>query len=182
MKNHEQVETDRLILRRPHSNDVQRIYDRYAHDPEVTRWLAWPRHESLEDTRGFLAFCDLEWQRGPVGPYLIESRAGGRLLGSTGLSFETPYRAMTGYVLAKDAWGNGFATESLRAIVEIARRTNVVRLAALCHEMNTASWRVLEKCGFAREGVLRRHSEFPNWKPGEPWNVLCYSLVVNEPT
>jgi RimJ/RimL family protein N-acetyltransferase len=36
---------------------------------------------------------------------------------------------------------------------------------------------VLEKCGFLREGVLRRYAEFPNLAPGEPADCLCYSRV-----
>jgi RimJ/RimL family protein N-acetyltransferase len=37
---------------------------------------------------------------------------------------------------------------------------------------------VLEKCGFACEGTLRRYAEFPNLRPGEPLDVLCYSIVL----
>jgi hypothetical protein len=45
---------------------------------------------------------DAEWQRWPAGPYLIENRESGRLLGGAGLAFETSFRAATGYVLARD--------------------------------------------------------------------------------
>jgi RimJ/RimL family protein N-acetyltransferase len=51
------------------------------------------------------------------------------------------------------------------------------RLYALCHPDHPASSRVLEKCGFTREALLRRHSEFPNLRPGEPSDVLCYARV-----
>src|SRR5262249_46048648 len=121
---------------------------------------------------------DLEWQRWPAGPYLIESRDSGRLLGGTGLGFETPYRAATGYVLARDAWGSGYATEALRAVVEVASGVSIQRLYALCHPGHEASRRVLEKCGFAREGLLRRYSEFPNLLAGQPGDVLCYARIL----
>ena len=178
MKASEQVETKRLILRRPRLRDAEAIFDRYASDPEVTRLLSWPRHESVEATRAFLEFSDAEWERWPAGPYLVESREDGRLLGGTGFGFETDYRAATGYVFARDAWGQGYATEALGAVVGIAREVGIVRLYALCHVENPASWRVLEKCGFTREGMLRRHSEFPNLRPEGPCDVLCYGLVV----
>ncbi|MBI1839334.1 MAG: GNAT family N-acetyltransferase [Verrucomicrobia bacterium] len=177
MKADERVETTRLVLRRPQATDAEAIFDRYASDQNVTRFLGWPRHRSLEATREFLGFSDAEWARWPAGPYLLESLEDGRLLGSAGFAFETPYRAMTGYVIAKDAWGMGYATEALRAVVGIAWGIGLVRLYAPCHVENAASVRVLEKCGFAREGVLRKHSEFPNLKPGEPSDVLCYALV-----
>ena len=178
MKAPERVETQRLILRKPGRDDADAIFAGYASDPEVTRLLGWPRHTSLEVTRSFLEFCELEWGRSPAGPYLIESRNDGLLIGSTGLAFETPSRAATGYVLAKDAWGKGYATEALRAVTNIARDVGVVRLYALCHPDNPASWHVLEKCGFSREGLLRAHTEFPNLGSDGPGDVLCYAVVL----
>jgi ribosomal-protein-alanine N-acetyltransferase len=167
-----------LILRRPRREDAEVIFARYANDRDVTRLLGWARHESVDATRAFLEFSDIEWTRWPAGPYLVESREDSALLGGTGFAFETLQRAGTGYVLAKDAWGKGYATEALHAVIDIARGIGVVRLYALCHLENPASWRVLEKCGFAREGVLRRHSEFPNAGSDGPCDVLCYALVL----
>ena len=46
---------------------------------------------------------------------------------------------MTGYVLAKDAWGQGYATEALRAMVNVARGIGIVSLSALCHPEHQAS-------------------------------------------
>jgi RimJ/RimL family protein N-acetyltransferase len=173
----ETLETVRLVLRRPQEADLDDVFVRFASDPEVTRLMSWRRHESLADTHAFLSYSDAEWIRWPAGPYLVRSRTDGTLLGSTGLGFETPYRAMTGYVFAKDAWGRGYATEVLRAMVDLAGKLHVRRLYALCHVDHTASSRVLEKCGFTREGILRRHSEFPNLSPGVPCDVLCYSFL-----
>jgi RimJ/RimL family protein N-acetyltransferase len=173
----ERIETARLLLRKPVVADAEIIYHRYASDPEVTRFLGWPRHRSVDDTREFLELSQAEWDRWPAGPYLIESREDGRLAGGTGLAYETRLRAATGYVLAQDAWGRGYATEALAAIVQVAAELGVRRLYALCHPEHRASSRVLEKCGFTREAMLRRHSEFPNLRPGEPCDVLCYARV-----
>ena len=170
------IDTPRLVLRPPEFADCELILERYASDPEVTRYLGWPRHRTIDDTRAFVEFSRHEWQRWPAGPYLAWSRDG-RLLGGTGLAFETPTRAATGYVLARDAWGCGLATEALAAMTALAGRLGVRRLYALCHVAHEASWRVLERGGFTREGVLRRHSEFPNLAPGEPADVFCYSRV-----
>jgi ribosomal-protein-alanine N-acetyltransferase len=169
--------TDRLLLRRPHAEDAADIFERYAGDPEVTRFVGWPRHESVADTQAFLAFSDAEWGRSPAGPYLVFTRADGVLVGSTGLAFETPYRAATGYVLARDVWGRGYATEMLHAMVDVAARVGVQRLYALCHPKHRASWRVLEKCGFVREAVLRRYAMFPNLGSDAPADVLCYATT-----
>ena len=78
------METARLVLRRPGSADAEAIFSSYASDPEVTRYLAWPRHVTIEATHRFLEFSHQEWTRGPAGPYVIEDRSSGRLLGIPG--------------------------------------------------------------------------------------------------
>jgi len=177
MKAPEQIETERLLLRQPQATDAEAILKVYAGDAAVTKYLGWPRHRSLEDTRAFLSWSDAEWARWPAGPYLIFSKNDGRLMGSTGLAFETDYRAMTGYVLAHSEWGKGYATEAATAIARLARELGVRRLYAICHPEHRASWRVLEKCGFQREGLLRGHSLLPNLSPGCPCDMFCYALV-----
>jgi ribosomal-protein-alanine N-acetyltransferase len=170
----ERLETERLILRRPRLADAAAMYA-YASDPEVTRWLGWPRHTSLRDTEQFLAFCDAEWGRWPAAAFVIERRDGGSVVGSTGFGFETPWRAATGYVLARDAWGHGYATEALAAIRDLAPGLGIRRLHAYCHVDHAASARVLDKCAFLREGVLARHTVFPNSGLDEPLDVLSFA-------
>ena len=177
LKAPETIETDRLLLRRPARSDAQAVFHRYASDREVTRYLSWPTHRSLADTLAFITLSDDEWQRWPAGPYLVFSRENGKsgtLLGGTGLMYKTAIRAITGYIFAKDAWGHGYATESLQAMVEIARQTGVHRLEAECHAAHTPSAHVLEKCGFTREEVRREHFVFPNLKPQKKCDVLSY--------
>ena len=168
------VETPRLRLRAPRPEDAQAIYA-FASDADVTRFVGWPRHTSLDDTRSFLEFSALEWSRWPLGPLLVESRADDAILGSTGLSFETDYRAATGYVLAREFWGRGYATEALAAVVTCAQILGVQRLYALCHCEHLPSARVLERGGFAFEGILRKHTIFPNYDPDAPQDVRSYA-------
>lgn len=172
-----EIRTDRLLLRKPNEGDVGAIFERYASDDSVCRYLAWPVHKSVNDTRAFLEFSESEWQGWPAGPYLIFSLLNGSLIGSTGLKFETPRRASTGYVIAKDSWGNGFATEALTAMKVTAAEAGVHRLFAWCHPDHLRSRRVLEKCGFELEGLLRRYGEFPNLSPGIAMDVVSYSWL-----
>ena len=131
---------------------------------------------------GILAVQPQEWEQWPAGPYLIVSRSDGLLLGSTGFGFQTPHEAMTGYVLARDAWGKGFATEALTAIVDVAAQIGVTRLFALCHPEHRPSRRVLEKCGFVRDDVSKPTVEFPNLSPGVRQEALCYTFAVSART
>jgi RimJ/RimL family protein N-acetyltransferase len=176
MKAPVRIVTARLVLSQPVAGDADAIFERYASDPEVTRFLGWPRHRSVADTQAFLAFSDQEWEHWPAGPYLIRSRDDDRLLGGTGFSFQTADHAVTGYVLAKDAWGRGYATEALTAMVDVARRLGVKRLSALCHPDHRASWHVLEKCGFVRDQSWTQRVELPNLAPGVLQDVACYQL------
>jgi ribosomal-protein-alanine N-acetyltransferase len=177
MRAPERVQTERLLLRRPAAADARAIFA-YAADADVTRYVGFPRHRTLDDTLGFLRYSDAQWQEWPAGPYVIESRGSGAIVGGTGLVFETAWRAGTGYVLATHAWGAGFATEALGAMVDVARDCGVCRLYAVCHHAHRASARVLEKGGFALEGVLRRYAEFPNLPSSGPCDVLCYSRIL----
>jgi RimJ/RimL family protein N-acetyltransferase len=169
--------TQRTRLRRPGPDDAEAIFQRYASSPEVTQYMSFPTHRGIEETRAFLARANESWNRGTAFPYLIERRADALLLGATGLHIEAAHRYMTGYVLARDAWGQGYATEVLTAMLELAfSRPEVCRVYALCDVEHVASARVMEKCGMQREGVLRSHTVLPNRSP-EPRDVLCYSKV-----
>lgn len=173
----ETIETERLLLRWPRRSDAKEVFDRYASDREVTRYLSWPTHRSIADTLAFVAMSDDEWRRWPAGPYLVLARENGRpgeLVGSTGLFFKSPSRAITGYVFARDAWGQGYATEALLAMVDLARSAGIARLEAICHAEHEPSARVLEKCEFTREEVRREHFVFPNLKPQKKSDVFSY--------
>jgi RimJ/RimL family protein N-acetyltransferase len=141
-------------------------------------------HRSIEHTNGFLGFSDAQWQQSGVGPYLIELRNAGTAIGTTGLQLESAgstatLTASTGYVLARNAWGQGFATEALAAMVSLAKALGIERLQAFCHPDHRASQRVLEKCAFMREGVLPDRIEFPNLGTVGPQDVVCFAVRLS---
>jgi ribosomal-protein-alanine N-acetyltransferase len=115
-----EIATERLLLRAPRQEDAKLVYERYASDADVTRYVAFPRHRSVEDAGVFIAMALEEWGKDNPMAYLAFSSIDGHLVGSTGLIVETPERGSTGYVLARDAWGRGFATEMARAMVDLA--------------------------------------------------------------
>jgi len=155
------IETSRLRLRRLSEADAQVVFDRWATDPDVTRYMSWPRHRTLDDSLSFIAFSDAQWTRWSAGPYLIETLCGGTAIGSCGFGFQSDAQAEIGYVLASEFWGLGYATECVHALVAVARTVAPIELFAPVHPDNVASMSVLRKCGFAldTQGVSVR---FPN--------------------
>lgn len=174
MPYHAEIETPRLLIRRPEAGDAEAIFLAYASDPMVTRYMAWPTHRSVEDTRAFLTYCDTQWTEWPASAYQIIRRVDGRLIGGTGLDFASPTDAETGYVLAVEAWGQGYASEALGAMVALAKQLGVSRLTAGCHPEHTASIRVLEKQGFRLVERVARNSGFPNLEAEATQDRLNY--------
>lgn len=170
MRAPETLRTARLVLARPTVDDAPEIFAGFAGDPEVTRYLGWPRHRSVEDTLEFVRISDETWAGTGAGPYLVRDRAGD-VVGSTGLDVEAHDRASTGYLLAPGARGRGYATEMARAMVALAADLGVRRLTALCHPANRASARVLARAGFVLDEVLAHHLVFPNLDEVGPQDV-----------
>jgi [ribosomal protein S5]-alanine N-acetyltransferase len=170
-----ELATARLRLRRPTSRDAEAVFT-YAGDPTATRYMAWPRHRTVEDSRAYLAHAEDEWRRSGVGAYLLLDRAD-TVIGSTGLHLATPYRGVTGYILAPSWWGQGLATEAATAMVDLSRALAVFRLEAECVVEHLASARVLEKIGMQFEGIRRGCIIAPNLSP-EPVDTRSYAMIL----
>ena len=131
--------------------------------------MSFPTHTTVAETQAFLAFSEAEWERWPGGPSLILSRTNGRLIGGSGLTFETPHRAATGYILAKDAWGRGYATETLEAMVALEPTVGVrrgsTRSVTRSIGRHRPCWRNVDSCAKPRCAIFRvpepraRHSQ-----------------------
>ena len=172
------IRTPRLLMRRPRRDDAEAVFSGWASDPVATRYLSWSTHEAIADTIDFLGFSDDEWARWPLGPLLIEDVQTGVVLGSSGLAFETDRRAEVGYVFAPSAWGQGYATEAVAALVTFAGRMAPLSLFAHVHPDNTASIRVLEKCGFAYQGRVEACKPFPNLGGDRLCDAIVYSYDI----
>jgi ribosomal-protein-alanine N-acetyltransferase len=171
-----EIHTKRLLLRPPGEADAQRMFERYCNDPEVCRYLSWAPHRHVRETANFLQTTLAGITDGTRAARLIFDRESGELLGSVG-GVLLEHRLQFGYCLARDAWGQGYATEASRAFVAVAmNEPNVWRVQAFCDIENRASARVLEKAGLNFEGTLKRYMVMPNVS-GEPRDMHCYAKV-----
>jgi len=178
MRPPETFETERLRLRRLRASDAYAIYERYAQDPEVSKYLTWRPHQSPDEAIVHVERVVQQWEEGSKYAWIIEDRQAHRLLGSIA-AHPTLGRVELGYLLARDAWGNGYMPEAVTAVTEwFLSQPEVFRVWALCDVENTGSARVLEKAGFQLEGILRRWMVHPNVS-STPRDSMCYSRIVD---
>lgn len=103
--------------------------------------------------------------------------ADGVIIGGCGYEvgeYERACGAEIGYWLGRAYWGRGIATAVLKHLSAYAfERHELRRLQATIYAPNAASARVAEKCGYTREGILRKAIA----KDGEVWDAMIYALV-----
>ena len=165
----------RLRLRRPRLSDAPAIFE-YAGDPVVARYADWPISTSIAAIEERLRAREQEWSSGAELNWVLTVPPDDRAIGGIACTISR-HTAEFGYLLARRFWGNGYATEAARGIVDwVFSVRSVWRLAATCDVDNVASARVLEKAGLTREGILRRAIVRPNLSE-EPRDALLYSKV-----
>lgn len=168
------LSTARLLLRAPAVEDAPALFQAYTQNPAVCRFMVWTPHRSADDTRGFMAACVEAWAAGKRQPYVITDAACGEAIGMIDARF-LGTTADIGYVLAQSHWRQGLMPEAIAAVTDAAlAASGLFRVQATCDTDNIASQRVLEKCGFLREGRLERYTVHPNMSP-EPRACFMYA-------
>jgi ribosomal-protein-alanine N-acetyltransferase len=174
------LETPRLVLRELTADDALAVQE-WAVDPEVYRYMEWGPN-TLAQTQEFLRQVMAARLEQPRRTFELGFllKATGRLVGAGGLRIRSAEHrtADVGYVLRRDAWGQGLATEAARALVELGlRRLGMHRIWATCHVENARSAHVLEKAGMRCEGRLRENMQ----KNGAWRDSYLYALVEGDP-
>jgi RimJ/RimL family protein N-acetyltransferase len=168
--------TKRLVLRRPRLSDADDIFDHYAADPEVTRYVTWRPYKDRTEVLPFLKSRLSRWDSGEEYSWALTVPQEDRVIGMIGCRVRE-HAADIGYVLSRKYWGRGYITEAGKTIVDWASGLeSIYRVWAVCDVENKASVRVLEKLGMQREGILRRYIVHPNISP-EPRDCFVYSKI-----
>jgi [ribosomal protein S5]-alanine N-acetyltransferase len=158
----DQIITDRLLLRMPRMEDAGAIFDGWAQDLEVLRYLAWRPHKSIGDTERFLESCLLAWEDQTRFPYMITWKESADVLGVIDPRIQLPQMGI-GYGLARAHWGRGYMPEATQAVIGWAfQQPSIYRVYATTDVENVASQRVLEKVGMQCEGLLHKYIIHPN--------------------
>jgi RimJ/RimL family protein N-acetyltransferase len=147
--------TDRLVIRPLALSDFEDYMAAWA-DPELTRFIGGEPRDRTTSWGKFLQGAGL-WPILGYGYWTFADRTTGRFLGNGGLSqFERGVAALIGHVEAgwafiPAAWGNGYATEAMAAVLAWADATlKPPEIRAIIDHGNLASIRVAEKLGFAK--------------------------------
>jgi RimJ/RimL family protein N-acetyltransferase len=173
-----ELETARLLLRRPVLTDADAVFAGYAANADVVRYLTWRPHGSVDETRAYLRQCQDDWAAGDNRPYVIATRVEpGRAIGMIDWRRDGAHAVTFGYVLAPACWGRGYTAEALAALVEWSlAQPAIFRAWAFCDVDNVKSARVMEKAGMRFEGILRRYFPHPNVSD-EPRDCRIYARV-----
>ena len=151
------LNTARLLLRPFCQTDADAIFALHS-NPVVLRYWDSPPWSDRARADRFLTICEQMQQEGSGARLAIERAGDATFIGVCNLfNWNPTYRsAKLGYVLDLPAWGQGFATEAARALLQWGFNTlELNRVQSETDTRNAASNRVLEKLGFIHEGTLR---------------------------
>ncbi len=172
----QQLETERLVIRRFKEEDWKDLYE-YISDEEVVRYEPYQAFsieasqneaKSRAESPAFLAVC------------LKENN---KLIGNIYFAKQEFKTWEIGYVFNRAYQGRGYATEAANAVIAYGFNTRGARrIVAMCNPLNTASWRLLERLGMRREGHLKQNIYFKKDEEGNPiWSdTYEYAILKDE--
>lgn len=174
------ITTERLILRPFSYNDAENMFKNWVNDPDVTKYLSWTPHESLNVTKACLhtwinAYNSLENYHWAIT--LKENP--NEVIGSIGVVFVDNYleQAHIGYCLSKKYWNKRIVTEALNSVLSYLFQCGFTRIVAIHSVLNPASGQVMKNCGMKLEGILRK-AEKDN--TGEFCDIAQYAILKTD--
>ena len=153
MLNHvgtKKIETARLILRRHELTDATDMYNNWTTDPEVSRFWSWEPHKNIDETKTLLKGWVKEYAKLDTYHWIIELKRAAQAVGYIYLSDidDTSNSASVHFALSRKYWKQGIMTEACKAVIDFAFHVLQARKIHTHHHVdNTASGRVMQKCG-----------------------------------
>ena len=176
------LETERLLLREWDVADAEDLFAIYSNE-DVVRYTPITAYTTLEQAVTKAAnFRDWFRVKQASVVWAVVLKDTGKIIGECSLHSLSPenQRAEVGYAYSPEVWGKGIASESIQKIIDYAFTDfslfPINRLEAYTDPRNTASAKLLENIGFAKEGHLRqRHIE-----KGEVVDSVVYAILGSE--
>lgn len=172
------LKTQRLVLRPFVPEDARAMYDNWASDPAVTKYLTWPAHSSPAVTEAVLR----EWVNNYVNQdfYQWAMTLRGVPIGSISVvSHNDPVgKAHIGYCIGRPWWHQGYTSEALAAVISfLFDEVGFQRIDAAHDTRNPHSGGVMRKCGMTYEGSQRRSA----WTPSGIGDIDWYAILSDDP-
>ncbi len=178
----ELITTERLVLRKATMVYASQLFANYCQDDEVARYLIWLPHQTIDETKDYLSYCEHAWEKGIEYCWVLTIREpkdnspNPEAVGMISCRIAND-QAGIGYVLARSHWGQGLMTEAATAVLAwVTTVPQVRRVEALVDVDNPSSARVLEHVGMQSEGIRRAALVMPNISP-EPRDCFVYAHV-----
>lgn len=172
------LKTERLILRRFSHEDAKPMFETWANDARVSKFLTWEPHGNIEVTQGIVGSWVKDYDKADNYNWVIELE--GKIIGSISVVRidENSEFAEIGYCIGFDFWGKGIMTEAAKAVIDfLFSEVNVNRVTITHATKNPASGKVAQKCGLTLEGVKR---EYFKSNDGEFLDIAIYSILRRE--
>lgn len=151
------INTERLLLRRFEFTDANDMFNNWANDYEVTKFLAWKSHENIEITKEIVKQWINEYENNNTYNWAIELKEIGEVIGGISLVKldEKNYSCEIGYCMTRKHWGKGIMSESLKAVIDyLFLEVGFNRIVAKHDTNNIASGKVMLKSRMQYEGML----------------------------
>ena len=153
------LETERIKLRLFEINDCERMFYNWANDDEVTKYLTWKPHKSIEDTKNILEQWIKNYSKKDFYQWAIELKDINEPIGSIGVVKQSDEINMVhiGYCIGKRWWNKGITSEALKIIIKFFfEEVGINRIESRHDPNNPNSGKVMEKCGMKYEGLMRK--------------------------
>ena len=173
------LETERLVLRRHTLDDAGAVFSNWASDPEVTRYLKWSLHESLNVSREWCMLRVASHANDDDYNWLIVLKSSGEPIGSIGVVNldEKIESATVGYCIGKAWWSQGYASEALTSVVKfLFEEVGLNRVEARYDPRNVNSGKVMAKAGLAYEGTHRQ----ADWNNQGVCDCVVHALTAED--
>jgi ribosomal-protein-alanine N-acetyltransferase len=153
-----ELETERLILRKFNASDAEDMFNNWANDPEVTKYMTWCTHKNVEETKNIISKWIESYKTASSYIWGIVIKSTGELIGSISVTKIKEEKLLfeIGYCIGRKWWGNGYVLEALKEVIRYSfNEIGVNRIEAVHHIDNVNSGKVMLKAGMKYEGRLR---------------------------